>query len=509
MERKDFVSREVYHSEKELLESIKRRGQYSLEGNLCSLKAKLRRQVGKNGAVDHFEEYCRLAKIDFLAPDAYLLPSAGQEDSAVGQKRAQLAKQTLQALTQIEAANIRYHSNLSVLIHRGMNAMGYDLPRGYDYFINAQIDQTLRHHPRAKSCEFWGIVRSLCSDYYVLEVELQEKSVEYCKYRGVIGERPEIVTDIIEMVLESTLQRTRSSIDVLQHLTPGSLEDLVQSAMSDMLAKLPLVDREIEEEYCRLDMSALLTELIDRLSCISGEPSTEFSLSLTDPCATSRMSEHSTASMLRERLERIQLESRLNKRAFFVSHNPRTQPWHLLPDVSLGQLEATEGLRVFLQGNLDAPVHAIVKPFEGVEKNLLRALLCKISSHRDCHINGSETNLSLVRCLSGLYSSVIGYDQELLQERLERWWERKEQGLQYWTSQRWPGLSTFNDGEQFRCFYVGWGLERCTNWHCPIVHIPKIMGEYEDGLRSTASQPSEDLHVDESPSKTSSLSTIE
>nr|XP_040235695.2 uncharacterized protein LOC120957514 [Anopheles coluzzii] len=527
MEYKDFAPNEVYHTEKELLECLKRKDNYSLESNLSSSKALLRRQVGKNGdnlydllvrlvtnllenapadAVDHFEEYCRLAKIDFLNPDPFPLP--GRRDDSALLKQAQLAKQTLQALTQIEDESVSNHSKLTVLIHRGLNTIGWDLPRGYDYFISAQIERTLRDHPRAVSCEFWGILRSLHCDYYVLEVELREKSVDYCAYRGVIGERPEIVTDIIEIVLDKTLQQ--SSEDILQHLTAESLEDLAQSAMKHIVDKLQLVDREIEEQYCRLDMETMFTELIDRLSCISGEPSSdESSTMLTDPCAASRLSVHSTASMLRIRLERLQLESRLNKRMFLVSQNPRTQPWHVLPDITLEQLEATEGLRIFLQGNLDAPVPQIVKPFDGVEKNLLRALVCKISSHRDCHINGSETNLSLVRCLSGMYSSVVGYNQELLQERAERWWERKEQALQYWLSETWPGLCTFNDGEQFRCFYVGWGLERRTNWYCPIVRIPKMAREYEEQCNSVVSQHSEDLLFDDnSSSNSTSLSSL-
>uniref|UniRef100_A0A182JX31 Uncharacterized protein n=1 Tax=Anopheles christyi TaxID=43041 RepID=A0A182JX31_9DIPT len=482
MEGKEFFMRGVYHSEKELLECIKKKDEYSLECNLYSFKALLRQKVV-------------------------------QKDDSTVSKKIQLAKHTLKALTQIENETIANHAHLAVLIHGGLNAVGWDLPRGYDYFINAQIERTLRHHPRAKSCQLWGIVRSLCCDYYVLEVELREKSVEYCATRGVIGERPEIVTDIIDVLLEKTLQKSKSqgSLDILQNLTAESFQSLVQSAIKDIIAKLQLVDREIEEEYCRIDMELLLTELIDRLSCISDEPSSEeSSLMLTDPCATSRTSVDSTPSMLRIRLERLQIESRLNKRTFLVSQNPRTQPWHVLPDITLEQLEATDGLRVFMQGNLEAPVPQIVKPFDGMEKNLLRALICKISSHRDCHLNGSETNLALVKCLSGMYSSVIGYNQELLQERAERWWERKEQSLQYWLSEMWPGLCTFNDGEQFRCFYVGWGLERRTSWYCPIVRIPKMMHEYEEGgCKSVDSLESEDLHIDDISSKTTSLSYLE
>uniref|UniRef100_A0A182NYT6 Uncharacterized protein n=1 Tax=Anopheles dirus TaxID=7168 RepID=A0A182NYT6_9DIPT len=80
MDCKDFVARDVFRSEKELLKSIKEKEKYSIESNLASFKAVLRRQVGRNGdnlydllvrlissllenppvnAVDHFEEYCR------------------------------------------------------------------------------------------------------------------------------------------------------------------------------------------------------------------------------------------------------------------------------------------------------------------------------------------------------------------------------------------------------------------------------------------------------------------
>uniref|UniRef100_A0A182M8U4 Uncharacterized protein n=1 Tax=Anopheles culicifacies TaxID=139723 RepID=A0A182M8U4_9DIPT len=529
MECKDFVSRDVFRTEKELLESIKKNENYSLESNLSSFKTLLRRQVGRNGdnlydllvrlisnlldntpsnAVDHFEEYCRLAKIDFLSPDHLLLHPFDKplENSSSAQKQAILAQQTIKAFSQYEKENVCHHTKLSLLVQRGLNMMGLDLPRGYDYFISAQIDQMRHNNPNVKSCEFWGIVRSLGCDYYVLEMEMRDISVEYCEYRGVIGTHPEIVTNIIDSVLEKTLQQTKS-LSILPQLTAESLENLAQWVMDEMLSQLQLVDSEIEEQYCRRQIATLLTELIDRLSCISSEFSSEDSSPATDHCAASRLSVHSTASMLRVRLERIQLEARLNKRKYLVSQNPRTKPWQELPDITLEQLEATEGLRIFLRGNLEAPVPHIVKSFNGLEKNLLRALVCRISSHRDCHIDASETNISLVRCLSGMYCSMTGYNQELLQERAERWWERKEQGMQYWLSETWPGLCTFINGEQFRCFYIGWALEKQSHWYCPIVRIPKMACEYEDTPNSNISQQTENQTFD-ALSKASSSSSF-
>uniref|UniRef100_A0A182TA59 Uncharacterized protein n=1 Tax=Anopheles maculatus TaxID=74869 RepID=A0A182TA59_9DIPT len=389
--------------------------------------------------------------------------------------------------------------------------MSLDLPRGYDYFISCQIVQTLQNYSDVTSCEFWGIVRSLggCA-YYVLEANVRDKSVEYCQYQGVIGKHPEIITDIIDVMLEKTLHQTRS-LSILPQLTAESLENLAQTMMNELIAKLQLVDKEIEEQYCRLDIGCLLTELIERLSCISSDSEDSFSAMLTDPCATSRSSVHSTASMLRIRLERIQLETRLNSRRYWVSENPRTKPWQELPDITLEQLEATEGLQVFLRGNLEAPVSQTVKKFNGVEKNLLRALICKISSHRDCHIDGSDTNISLVRCLSGVYCSVTGFSQELLQERAERWWERKEQGMQFWQSDTWPGLYTFNDGDQFRCYYNGWGLEKRSNWYCPVVRVPKMASEYEDApiRNSDISERSKESVFNDALSKISSKDSFE
>ncbi|XP_050077511.1 uncharacterized protein LOC126564492 [Anopheles maculipalpis] len=536
MECRDFVSREPYRSEKELLKSIKKKQKYSLENNLSNCKALLRRQVGRNGdnlydlltrlvsnlldttppdAVDHFEEYCRLSKIDFLSPDRRFLHSFEQhkKNDCTVQKQALLAKKTLTALAAVENENVCYHSKLRLFVQNGLNTMGLDLPRGYDYFISAQIAQTLRNNPNATSCEFWGIVRTMTSAYYVLEANLRDKSVEYCQYQGVIGKHPEIITDIIDTVLEKTLHQTRS-LSILPKLTAESLENLAQTMVNELLAKLQLVDKEIEEQYCRLDIASLLTVLIERLPCISSAGSSEesFSAMLTDPCASSRSSVQSTASMLRIRLERIQLETRLNSRKYWVCENPRTKPWQELPDTSLEQLEASEGLRIFLRGNLEASVPHIVKKFYGVEKNLLRAIICKISSHRDCHIDGSETNISLVRCLSGMYFFGTGYSQELLQERAERWCERKEQGMQYWQSETWPGLCTFNDGEQFRCYYSGWGMERGNNWYCPIVRVPKMACEYEDtpARNSDISQRSnEENNIGDVLSKISSRDSLE
>ncbi|XP_049282947.1 uncharacterized protein LOC125763652 [Anopheles funestus] len=531
MECKDFVSPDAYHTENELLKAIKKKNNYSLEGNISSSKALLRRQVGRNGdnlydllvrlisnlldntppnVVEHFEEYCRLAKIDFLSPDRLLLHPFDLphvNDSTV-QKQVKLAKQTLKALAQIEIENVCHHTKLSLFVQRSLNMMGLDLPRGYDYFISAKIDEIFRNNRNVKSCEFWGIVRSLGCDYYVLEVELRDKSVEYCEHRGVIGTHPEIITNIIDGVLEITLQQTKS-LSLLPLLTSESLDDLTQWVMNEILSQLQLVDREIEEQQCRLDIASLLTELIERLPSQSSSEASSSTM-LTDPCATSRLSVHSTASLLRNRLERIQLESRLNNRKYWVSENPRTKPWQELPDITMDQLESTEGLRVFLRGNLEAPVPHIVKQFNGVEKNLLRALICRISSHRDCHIDASETNISLVRCLSGMFRSITGYNQELLQERAERWWERKEQGMKYWISETWPGLCAFPDGEQFRCYYIGWALEKRNNWYCPIVCIPKMACEYEQATlrNSDISQRTEDLNCDDVLSRTSTRSSF-
>ncbi|XP_053673499.1 uncharacterized protein LOC128723759 [Anopheles nili] len=497
----------MHRTESELLESIKKKGIYSLEANVSSSKALLRRQVGRNGdnlydllvrlisnlldnpqadTVDHFDEYCRLAKIEFLSKDHRFLRSLAQTVPAddVANKQSWLARQTLQALTQIERKNIRCCPEFNHGIRYSMKLMGWDLPRGYDYFISCQINQVLCSKEDVQSCRFWGIIRSLCCDYYILEVEHREKSVDYCAYQGVIGRHPEIITDILDGLLKATLERTKSqsSLDVLQDLSVASLENLTQCFMVDLLKKLEIVDSEIEKEHCRMDMDALITELIEHLS-ISLHPSEETISALsTDPCASSGLSEECTASWLRIQLERVQLESRLNSCTFLVSENPRTKPWQELPRVTLDQLQATEGLRVFLVGDLVAPVASVVKPFDGVEKNLLRALIAKISAHRDGHINGSETNISLVRCLSGTYGSVIGYHQELLQERVERWCERNEQGMKYWLSEIWPGLCTFPDREQFCSIYIGWGIEKQNTWFSPIVRVPKLMDEYDGAV---------------------------
>uniref|UniRef100_A0A182JFU1 Uncharacterized protein n=1 Tax=Anopheles atroparvus TaxID=41427 RepID=A0A182JFU1_ANOAO len=314
--------------------------------------------------------------------DEMVITCTPKQPDASAQKQYTHAQHILNALTQIKTEKIRLHPELSLLIKRGLNPMGRDLPYGYDYFISAQISRTQRNDSEVKSCQFWGVVRALGCDYYILELEHREKSVDYCAQR--------------------------------------------------------------------------------------------------DPCAgeTHHTTKESTATLHRGRLERLQVEVRLNSRSYLVSENPCTKPWQRLPPVTMEQLKAVEGLRVFLAGNLKAKVRQVGQPFDGLEENLLRALIAKISAYRDGHIDASETNISLVKCLSGMYGSVTGFNHELLLERSEHWCERNEHGLQYWSSETWPGLSAFIDGEQFRCCYFGWGLERLTHWYSPIVRIPEMQEEY-------------------------------
>ncbi|KFB44267.1 hypothetical protein ZHAS_00012045 [Anopheles sinensis] len=433
------------------------------------------RQVGKNGdnmynllvrlitrlldnppanAVDHFEEYCRSVKVEFLSTQRHF---TRYHVEAPAEKQRNLSEQISNALTQFENENIRLHPEQGLMIQRDLNTLGWELPFGYEYFISAQIGRTLRDETDVKLCQFWGVMRSLRSDYFILELEHREKTVDFSARLGVIGKHPEIITNVIDALVDETSFESRESIT-----STGTIKKLPQPMLMEILGKLDLADSEIEQENIQQDMRILLTELIERISRDYLRSSSSSSSDFESSCSSEphRLPPESTASLLRAQLERMQVEAQLNRRSYLVTTNPCTKPWHRLPQVTLEQIRAAERLRVFLVGDLRAKVRGPGQPFVDLEENLLRVLIAKISTHRTDHIDGSETNISMAKCLSGMHGSVTEYNHEMLREKSERWLERKEQGMQYWTSEVWPGLCAFLDGEQFRSCYFGWGLEK-------------------------------------------------
>lgn len=71
-----------------------------------------------------------------------------------------------------------------------------------------------------------------------------------------------------------------------------------------------------------------------------------------------------------------------NKYAYWVSQNIElgNEPgaWIRLPNVTMAQIVTARATKTFLTGNLDSPVN-VYPPFDGVEKNLLRAQIARIA----------------------------------------------------------------------------------------------------------------------------------
>ncbi|XP_058056460.1 uncharacterized protein LOC131207847 [Anopheles bellator] len=492
----------MYRLEADLLEAIRKKTKVSHAECIENSKARLRRSVGRNGdnlydllvrlisklldnppsAVDLFEEYCRLAKAEFLLPDhrrSFAVPN---------QKQIMLAKRTLDALNQIESGRSRCRQELNPLFLHELNSMGYTLPYGFDYFISSEMDRMVRSDENVK---FWGVMRSLGCDYFVLELEHSEKSMEGTINRNGTERSSEMISEIISALLEAST--ARASTEDLSEKASCEMEDSVENVtlttILNVLGRLELIDSEVELEYCRNDIDHLLSELIDGLYGIAPGKKESWS-SLGDGSILDRH-DHSAAStetLLRFRLERLQLEGRLNSHSFLVSEDPSTRSWYRLPDVTLKQLEGTECMRRFLTGNLKSTVRGKTDVFWGLEENLLRVLIAKITAHRDGNIEGSETNLALLKNMCGTFGSKIGYDHELGHDHADRWHERNELGMQYWASENWPGLCAFSTGFHFRGCYFGWGLENQKYWHNSVVRIPSIMKEYDNGQTTCGHQ---------------------
>ncbi|ETN60895.1 hypothetical protein AND_007469 [Anopheles darlingi] len=314
-----------------------------------------------------------------------------------------------------------------------------------DYFICAEMDRRVRTDPHVKLCQFWGIVRATRCDYYILELEHHNQgSSSSIQWPASSSPRhSEIVSGIISSLLahgSETSDETCSPSDPVE--AEASLKEITIPVVLDILNDLNLTESSLELARYKKDVDTLLTEIINSLSCISTE-SLDSNWETPSMVEEARAREREAAeSLLRARLERLQLEARLNKNTYLVSENPRTKPWHLLPDVTIDQIQLSESTPRLLVGpDLQAPVRQCVSG--ETEENWLRARIAKISAYRDGNIDGSAANLSLAKCLSGLYyGSTTEYDQELVGELAERWCERKEFGMQYWSSEKWPGLST-------------------------------------------------------------------
>lgn len=67
----------------------------------------------------------------------------------------------------------------------------------------------------------------------------------------------------------------------------------------------------------------------------------------------------------------------VNKYAYWVSQNIEAGEWIKLPNVTMAQIVCARKMKKLLTGNLQAPVQSY-PPFDGVEKNLLRAQIARI-----------------------------------------------------------------------------------------------------------------------------------
>lgn len=442
---------------------------------LARLITKLLDEASATGVVDLFEEYCRQVKADFLSSCQPSLHT-GPIEEAANEKRILMARQTLEVLDQIESEKTAWRPAGYQLFARELNAMGFGLPRGIDYFIGNEMDRRMHTDPHVKLCQLWGIVRALRCDYYILELEHHDQGASSSSEwpASTSARNTEIISGIITSLLaqrSETPEEACSSPDEQTTIeTESFVKEITIPVVLDILNDLNLTESSLELARYRKDVDILLSEVINSLSCISTESlesSCETRSIREEACARGReaLPAKSTESLLRARLERLLLEVRLNKNTFLVSENPRSQPWHLLPEVTIDQIEQSESTPRLLVGkDLRA---AVIESTDLLEENWLRARIAKISTYRDGNIDGSAANLSLAKCLSGLYGSTTEYDQELVGELAERWCERKEFGMQYWMSEKWPGLCAFNAESQFHCRYFGWGLEKQAQWFNP------------------------------------------
>lgn len=89
-----------------------------------------------------------------------------------------------------------------------------------------------------------------------------------------------------------------------------------------------------------------------------------------------------------------------NKDTFWVSQNIEGADWIQLPNVTMAQIQVARKIKKLLTGDLEAAVTSY-PPFDGVEKNLLRAQIARIvgstSISPDGHFELSEDDVPVVK----------------------------------------------------------------------------------------------------------------
>uniref|UniRef100_A0A1Q3FTH8 Uncharacterized protein n=1 Tax=Culex tarsalis TaxID=7177 RepID=A0A1Q3FTH8_CULTA len=428
----------------------------SLESALSSARILLQSQIGDNGdnaytllmrlisrilsetsgdVVDFFEEYCRLVKRGhFVEADVEVRDVKGAEHG----HRVEVAKRVLAYVKTLEGGEKLPTVTVSSVLQQVplWSQMGFALPPSTDYFIDRKLE-TLAAGENVRNVRFWGVIRGMTADYYVLEVE--RDNLEALKLELELDtEKYQIAKEVISGLIWGTI-----SDESLVHDWCGA-ESMAMEMFERILetAIPPNTDEELARTVAVPVMDGLLEEAIEEAQEPEVELSVMGSLDVVSCNATVNSSELSLNQVKFVALKTL-LEVKLNVVQYVVSPDLTRDSWVTLPGVTLDKIKASRDLRSYFKGNPDPQ-----------EQAYLRAVLTRITLDR---FDGSPPEESTSPRLLCNRDVAVFYKATGLPKGT---WTVKEccdklPRVVWRRSSLWPGSFTYGAEH----VYFGWGQE--------------------------------------------------
>ncbi|KAL9696367.1 hypothetical protein quinque_015652 [Culex quinquefasciatus] len=429
----------------------------SLESALSSARNLLQSRIGDNGdnaytllmrlvariltetsgdVVDFFEEYCRQVKRGhFVEAECEVRDVKGAEH----EHRVECAKRVLGYVRALEERELGPTVTVSSVLQQVplWAQMGFALPPSTDYFIDRKLE-TLAAGECVRNVRFWGVIRGLTADYYVLEVE--RDNLEALKLELELdAEKFQIAKEVISGLIWGTV-----SDESLVHDWCGA-ESMAMEMFERILetAIPPNTDEELARTVAVPVMDGLLEEAIDEAQEPEVELSVMGSLDVVSCNATVDSSELSLNQVKFSALKTL-LEVKLNVVQYVVSPDLTRDSWVTLPGITLDKIKVSRDLRTYFKGNP-----------EPQEQAYLRAVLARITLDR---FNGSPPeDLTPPRLFCNRDVAVFYKATGIPKGD----WTVKEVGdklprVVWRRSGVWPGSFTYGTEH----VYFGWGQEK-------------------------------------------------
>ncbi|XP_055617203.1 uncharacterized protein LOC129762718 isoform X2 [Toxorhynchites rutilus septentrionalis] len=409
-------------------------------------------------AVNLFEEYCRLVKQDiYLHPDYKLRIVTGAEQI----RHIDFARSFLNNIKTMDdcSATIKSSSAHPTIAKLALtwSHFGFALPPFVDYFVDHQLHQ-FRQEGKFKQVRFWGIIHTLDSNYYVIELERDNIEAVQLEYE-MAKEQSHIAKDVIDDLIRAVVSEDSIVTDWC------GAESMVADILEEILEYAIPADTDID-----LAMSVtipVLENVIEEAIDVAQEPEVELSvMGSLDVVSCNATVESSDLSLNQVKFASFKklVEVKLNVFRYLVSLDPLGGDWVDLPETDLEKIIASSDVTSYFRGKLDSPVVEGKKKIVS-EKDYLRAVLARISMDQFARPKNAEDRESEIPSLISekdvkVYYKATGFPCDWSEKKLNR--RHPTSQFIFKKSNIWPGSFTF-DAEHI---YFGWGVQnvqRCRH----------------------------------------------